>query len=432
MFNFTEYNDNYPLINVVDAMMGKGKSTWMIETINKHCIDSLFGESNPPKVIVVTPYLDEITRFKEACSLADFKSPVLQGCSKTDSFHELLKAGENIVTTHSLWKGLNRTSYELVSKHKYVLYIDEMMECVEQCKKISKSDFKMLSSHNLVSTADDGRILWNHDNEPNYRGRFDHVKLLCENGNLFRYKGKMNFWIFPTDFLALFDDVWIFTYLWSGSLMDAYTKAAGYKIHHHTLIDFELAPHPLIDEGPMRAKIKSLVTIESDPKLNAIGKIPKFEKNPYSLSSSWYGKQSIDSLKGIHNLIYNYFNNRVAGPAGVAMWTCYIGQRPSLKGAGYTKGFVACNARATNEHRHRTNLAYMIDLYMVPVVKMFIESRGVKVDQDQYALSALVQWIFRSAIRDGKPINLFIPSERMRGLLLDWLNPKPLEIRVVD
>lgn len=72
----------------------------------------------------------------------------------------------------------------------------------------------------------------------------------------------------------------------------------------------------------------------------------------------------------------------------------------------------------------------MIDLYMVPVVKMFIESRGVKVDQDQYALSALVQWIFRSAIRDGKPINLFIRSERMRGLLLDWLNPKPIEILV--
>ena len=112
------------------------------------------------------------------------------------------------------------------------------------------------------------------------------------------------------------------------------------------------------------------------------------------------------------------------------MWTCYAAQRISLKGFGYAKGFVACNARATNEHRHRTNLAYMIDLYMVPVVKMFIESRGVKVDQDQYALSALVQWIFRSAIRDGKPINLFIRSERMRGLLLDWLNPKPIEILV--
>ena len=428
MFTFTEHHDNAPLINIVDAMMGQGKSTWLINIVNE-LMSSIFDDVTPPNIIIVTPYLEEVKRFKQECLMADFVSPVAHGQSKTDNFHELLEAGRNIVTTHSLWKGLNRTTYDLVSKNKYVLYIDEVMECVEHCKEISNSDFKILSNNSLISTADDGRILWNHDNEPNYRGKFDHIKSLCENGNLYRYKGTMNFWIFPTDFLALFDDVWILTYLWSGSLMDAYTKAAGYKVNHHTLVNFELSPHPLIDEGPMRAIIKSLITIVDDPKLNAIGKISKFGEKECPLSSSWYGRQSTDALKGIHNLIYNYFTNRVAGPAGVSMWTCYAAQRPSLKGSGYAKGFVSCNARATNEHRHRTNLAYMIDLYMVPVVKMFIESRGVKVDQNRYALSALVQWIFRSAIRDGKPINLFIPSERMRGLLLDWLNPKSMALR---
>ena len=428
MFTYTDYNNNAPLINVVDAMMGQGKSTWLINTVNQ-LMASIFDDVTPPNIIIVTPYLEEVKRFQKECHMADFVSPVAHGQSKTDNFHELLEAGCNIVTTHALWKGLNRTTYELVSKHKYVLYIDEMMECVEHCTEFSNSDFKMLFNHNLISIADDGRILWNHDNEPNYRGKFDRLKSLCENGNLFRYKGKMNFWIFPTDFLEQFSEVFILTYLWKGSLMDAYTKAAGYKVHHHTLVKFELAPYTSIDEGPMRAKIKSLITIMTDPKLNAIGDIPKFGKNPNRLSSSGYAKQGNDSLKQIKNLIYNYFNNRVEGSAGVAMWTCYTSQRPKLKGAGYAKGFVACNARATNEHRHRTNLAYMIDLYMVPVVKMFIESRGVKVDQDQFALSALVQWIFRSAIRDGKPINLFIPSERMRGLLLDWLNPKSMALR---
>jgi len=430
MFNFTEYNDNYPLINVVDAMMGEGKSTWMINTINQSCITSLLGESAPLKIIVVTPYLDEITRFKEACSLANFKSPVAYGKSKTDNFHELLEAGENIVTTHALWKGLNRTTYDLVSTNKYLLFIDEVMDCVEQCKEISNSDFKMLYSHNLISIADDGRILWNHGNEPQYRGKFDHVKSLCENGNLYRYKDKMNFWVFPTDFLALFEEVWILTYLWSGSIMDAYVLAAGYRVHHHTLVDYQLEPHPLIDEGTMRAKIKSLITIIDDPKLNAIGNIPKYGRIVRPLSSSWYGRQDAGVLKETHNLIYNYYKNKVSGGASQAMWTCYEVQRIPLKGSGYSKGHVACNARATNEHRHRTNLAYMIDLYMVPIVKTFIESRGVKVSQDQYSLSALVQWIFRSAIRDGKPITLYIPSERMRGLLMDWLNPKPVELSV--
>tara|TARA_B110000503_G_scaffold136061_1_gene217752 strand:- start:56 stop:1354 length:1299 start_codon:yes stop_codon:yes gene_type:complete len=430
MFNFTGYNDNNPLINVVDAMMGQGKSSWMIKSINQSCINSLFGESEPVKIIVVTPYLDEVERFKEACPEANFKSPVAHGKSKTDNFHELLEAGENIVTTHSLCRGFNRTTYELASKHKYVLYIDEVMDCVEECKEITKSDFKILSDHNLISIADDGRILWNHDNEPNYRGKFDHLKSLCENGNLCRFKDNYNFWIFPTDFLAAFDEVWILTYLWSGSLMDAYTKAAGYKIYLWTLVNYGLQPYALVDESPIRGKIKSLITIIDDLKLNAIGDIAKYGHQRSPLSSTGYKKKNIDTLKTIKNSLYNYFNNRVSGPASQSMWTCYKDQRPHLKGAGYSKGFVSCNARATNEHRHRTNLAYMIDLYMDPFVKTFIESRGVKVSQDQYVLSALVQWIFRSAIRDGKPITLYIPSERMRGLLMDWLNPKPVELSV--
>jgi len=427
MFNFTKYNDNAPLINVVDAMMGQGKSTWLINTVNKSML-STFDDITPPKIIIVTPYLDEVTRFKEECPLADFKSPEAYGQSKTDNFHELLEAGHNIVTTHALWKGVNRITYDLVSKHNYWLFIDEMMDCVEHCKVISKSDFKMLSSYNPISIADDGRILWNHDNEPNYKGRFDKEKAMCENGNLYRFKDKSNFWVFPIDFLASFDEVWVLTYLWKGSIMDSYTKAAGYRVHHHTLEGFELAPHPLLDEGPMRAKIASLITIVSDPKLNAIGDIPKYGRRVCPLSSSWYKKQGAAGLTRLRNATYNYFNNKVIGDASLSMWTCYSDYESKLKGNGYTKGFVPCNARATNKHRHKTNLAYMIDYYMVPTVKGFIESRGVTVDQDQYALSALVQWIFRSAIRDGKPITLFIPSERMRGLLLGWLNPKPVEL----
>ena len=428
MFNYTEYNDNNPTINVVDAMMGQGKSTWLIRTIRK-LMGSAFDTKTPPRVIIVTPYLDEITRFKEECPTADFTSPQSYGKSKTDDLHELLEAGCNIVTTHSLWRRINRTTYDLVSRQSYRLFIDEMMDCVEPCKRITNSDFKMLSNHNLISIADDGRILWNHDNEPHYRGKFDYEKSLCENGNLYRFKDKSNFWIFPTDFLATFSEVWVLTYLWSGSLMDAYVKAAGYKVHHHTLVDYELDSHAHVDEEPLRVAIRELITIAEDPKLNAIGNIPKFGKRKFPLSSSWYKRQTPQSLRDIRTKIYSYYNNHTEGGAAVSMWTCFSEFRPKLKGNGYAKGFVPCNARATNEHRHRTNLVYMIDLHMSPYLKTFMDSRGVKVDQDQYSLSALVQWIFRSAIRDGKPITLYIPSERMRGLLVDWLNPKPVELK---
>ena len=46
---------------------------------------------------------------------------------------------------------------------------------------------------------------------------------------------------------------------------------------------------------------------------------------------------------------------------------------------------------------------------------------GQPIDQDTFALAEILQWIWRSAIRNGEPINLCILSPRMRELFLDWL-----------
>ena len=37
-----------------------------------------------------------------------------------------------------------------------------------------------------------------------------------------------------------------------------------------------------------------------------------------------------------------------------------------------------------------------------------------------YALSELLQWIFRSAIREQKDLKLYLPSKRMHKLLHEW------------
>ena len=42
-------------------------------------------------------------------------------------------------------------------------------------------------------------------------------------------------------------------------------------------------------------------------------------------------------------------------------------------------------------------------------------------DEDMCSLSALLQWMWRSQIRNGKPIDIYIPSERMRELLNNWI-----------
>ena len=66
-------------------------------------------------------------------------------------------------------------------------------------------------------------------------------------------------------------------------------------------------------------------------------------------------------------------------------------------------------------------MAYLCNTFYHPIIKAYFESMGVPVYEDLYALSQMVQWIWRSRVREQEPISVFIPSERMRGLLKRWL-----------
>lgn len=115
------------------------------------------------------------------------------------------------------------------------------------------------------------------------------------------------------------------------------------------------------------------------------------------------------------------------------MWTAFGSEEESkkkndksprtlLKGKGYTKGFVPCNARATNNFSHKESLAYTVNRFMNPYEKKFFIAKGAKVNEDMFALSEMIQWIWRSRIREGKPINLYIPSKGMRTILQNYFD----------
>ena len=126
-------------------------------------------------------------------------------------------------------------------------------------------------------------------------------------------------------------------------------------------------------------------------------------------------------MKKLKNNTINYFTHIVKGKGQFNMWTCFEDYKQQCKGKGYTNGFVPCNSRATNEYKDKTNCAYLINRYYKPTINNFFVDKGVRIDEDVWSLSELIQWLFRSAIREEKEINLYIPSKRMRNLLITWL-----------
>lgn len=397
--------------------MGSGKSTWAIKYINEN-INKHF--------LCILPTLDECKRYKENTYI-DIIDPKQWG-TKWKHFKELVRQNKNIVTTHALISKMDLETLELLKSKDFTLIIDECLDVLNPYK-ISKDDIKIIFNEDLVRLDEDGFLMWN-ESKLQYKGNFKDVQRLCSFKSLMGYKkesdelAKIIMWNFPVDFFKCFDESYILTYLWEGSIQKSYFDVHGVKYEKFMLDENKkLIQHDVELEYLKRKNAAGLITVY-DGKYNNIGiKIGK--SNP--LSKSWYiNHQRNDSGKILFGELKknteNYFRSETKTDSIDNMYTVFESFSKYVKGKGYSKGFVACNARGTNDFRNKKSLAYLINFFINPDIAKFIEHYNIEFDDDKFSLSTLLQWIWRSQIRDGKPINIYIPSERMRDLLLDWIH----------
>ena len=140
-----------------------------------------------------------------------------------------------------------------------------------------------------------------------------------------------------------------------------------------------------------------------------------------SFSSSWFDTANKNYTEKLKNNIYNYFTNIIGSSSKDFMWTCFKKAKNKLKGKGYTKQFVPCNCRSTNDYNEKSTLVYCCNIFFHPGITNFFAKHNLTLNANKYALSEMIQWIWRSKIRNDEKINIYIPSVRMRVLLKEWL-----------
>src|SRR3712207_3113105 len=96
-------------ITIVDSIMGSGKTTFMINLINKTHETSLgqsFFDPNyeAPRFLYVAPLLSEVDRISEACPNLNFHDPEPREGRKLHHLSTLIDEGANICTTHALFR----------------------------------------------------------------------------------------------------------------------------------------------------------------------------------------------------------------------------------------------------------------------------------------------------------------------------------------
>ena len=390
-------------IRVIDARMGRGKTTAAIRYINE--------TKGKKRFLFVTPFLTEVDRICKAC---DFDQPKDDANAKSIELRKYLRAGENVAISHALFHLMERDTLELVKRKHYSLIVDESLSVITKYP-ISNDDFSILMNQ-CADVDENDMVIWR---DPKYKGVFKEYKKMSEEKKLY-VVGNTLFSVMSPELLTSFDEVIMMTYMFGGQYQKAYLDffwlpytvcgieedSEGYK--------FSDKPD---DPGPIN--YDELIHIVENRRMNAIG------DGTFTLAKAWYEAREYDDpeMKKLRNNMYNFFKKVTDSNSGNRLWTCFkgLGKKLIPKNGRFSNNFLQLSARATNNYRDCTALAYMINRYMDPNYCKFFAKRGVNISRDQFALSEMLQWIWRSAIRDDKPITIYIPSERMRSLLKDWM-----------
>lgn len=395
-------------IQVIDAPCGTGKTSWAIQHMKE----------NPHKqYLFITPFLTETERIKTECSVLDFVDPSDDDGTKGNHLKKLLGSGQNIVCTHSLFSYVDEEIIEQLRTSNYTLILDEVMDIMHQ-EPVSPHDLLTLKKNYLTINEESGKAGLTEDGLI-YTGRFEDIIEYARHGRLYCFGGTFLMWQFPPQVFSVINEMYLLTYLFRGQIQRCYLDFHQIPYEMHDVSKSKANRYSLTDYNPIKSDenfrrwLKGNLNIYKG-KLNLV-----IKSNP---NFTWYRDRKRRELKPLKNATYNYFFNIIKGKADENMWTTFKDWEKVLKGKGYTDGFISHNIRATNDYAHKRNLAYLIDRRLNPGMVRYLQTREVQVDEELFSISELIQWVFRPAIRNGNPVNLYLPSNRMRRLLTDWMD----------
>ena len=438
---------------VVDAIMGAGKTSAAINYMNNHYKDRRF--------LYIVPYVDETDRIKASCPLLHFAQPSNHtkkgNFTKSGDLKELIEHRRNIAMSHELYCIAPQDTLELINKQHYTIIIDEVVDVFRKPKEHPGDIEVLVNAGYLVpdEKLSTDKFSFYKPSDKEYKGAvFKNVMKYVQTRRLVGCDGmalnnRYYCWMLSRTMFENAVDTYIMTYMFEGSPMYGFFKLQNLP---YTKIGVAKTPDGYVFSDryalpEMTRHLRDYIEILDHKKMNAIG------KKHNALSYTWYGQQphtpdkdggdndddyveadgsqveeacgtvyKTDGVDTLRKNLNNLYKNIYDGTSKDRMWCTFKEYKRDIGVSGYHKACTPWNLKATNKYSDRTQLAFLVNIYINPSLKILMDSKGVPFSQEQYALSALIQWIWRSAIRNGEKVYLYLPSSRMRRLLNEWMD----------
>lgn len=434
---------------VFDAPPGQGKSSMALEREKRTA-------NNQPNIYFVER-VSEIGRYIAECVHLETPVKSLQCETLTESLLALLKRGKSIVTSHALLSNMTVEHWYEVAKHGYKYVIDEAITEVRKVLEVRSSDIEKLIDDGYLEVIEIGE--YSYVKVTKKEGYEKHQKLLklIQTGQT-KLQGESSkkgrdctyvlVWgIHPETFLSA-RAIEILTYQSEGSFLHKYLEMLGIEIKKMSVVNSEIVPYRYQDGAAYR----KLITVHNG-KQNDFA-VTRGDRLDSGLTSTWYGKgkdkQSKKRRKKVQSAllsVYREWRRKFGCNQETFAFTCpekakldvvykeFYGVKLHKKHQAFKAQSrksepdydvrkvtsIPQNTRGVNEYKHKQFMAYMCNTYPLQPIQAAFAQEGLPVDNGDYALNQLIQWLFRGCVRASQPMTVFIPNRRMRHLFLRWL-----------
>ena len=399
-------------ITIKDYPCGSGKTSGMIKNFNEN-----------EKYLVILPELSEVDRVILETKHVDFVEPTTDDNplgTKSESLRELLLLGSNIATTHAMFERLVPLAQEGLL-NEYCIFIDEVPEVVKAMASKSKVSIQdIYIDGGYIEVEDTGLVCptdkWRQSKNEVSDTLDDKILRSAETGCLYLLREKFFIWALPSILLFASKSLTIMTYKAEGSMLVHYLK----RLSAPFIIDKDTSK-----EQDFREKAQALITLEKIPAIYG-------KKNKLNLSHSGQsnGIRNISYYKTIVNSLKNLRGRKLSDiELSDILLTCMKSAwiKEDGKAGVFAKNskmfgvnWISNKTRGTNKYANCSHLIYLYDQHINPAIGQWLNNSSKSLN-DAYALTELIQWVWRSRIRKGEPITLYLPAPRMRSIFINWL-----------
>ena len=409
-----QLEDTQPTISIIDYPCGFGKTTTLIETI---------AQLSELKFLIVVQTLDEVRRVLQEAPEGRLKSPEspsTSGKTKSQQLEDLVLSGASIVITHALYERAGTLALEGGLNH-YNVIIDEVPNAVTVARQVSFQSFQKhylepgyceVAPSGLVSPTEKGlseadslkEVMDGKTMEDLFSGRLFHDGLshLIQTIPVYLFTRPLS--------------VTVLTFMAEGTLFTKFLSKSD--------IDYQI----------LKGTGSAAVFRETARQKLSIRTIPALEDVSFAFNKQQSYRPKSQEVSKVNDALKNLRQRKLADvPLADLMVTCaksnwYHSATELSKAGPFAKlsrmfkgaNWVPNTTRGTNNYSHCSHAVYLYEQNANPVLLQWLGA-NTRAFRDAYALSEMIQWIWRTQIRNGEPVCVYMPSKKMRVIVERWL-----------